>query len=65
MIWSISTYFRLSAKHIDKQVMLHVLAKSRSVQFSVVSVVKMAMILIKFLIEQNKIDGTIFLPLIN
>ena len=34
-------------------------------QFSVVSVVKMAMILIKFLIEQNKIDGTIFLPLIN
>jgi len=54
MLQSISTYFRLSANHADKQVMLHVLAKQWKCPISDISDVKTAIILIEFLIKQNK-----------
>jgi len=43
-------------------VMIHILAKQRKCEneFSSVSDVKTAIILIEFLIHQNKINGTIF-----
>jgi len=60
MLQSISTYFRLSANHADKQVMLHVLAKQWKCAISDISDVKTAIILIEFLIKQNKTKRTIY-----
>jgi len=56
MMQSISTHFRLSANHADKQVMLHVSAKQQEMCKLVTLVMfKTAIILTKFLIDQNNI----------
>jgi len=58
MMQSISTHFRLSANHAEKQLMLHVLGQNRG--YAQISDVKTAIILIEFLVDQNKTNRTIF-----
>ena len=55
MMQSISTLFRLSANHADKQVMISVLGQnSGNAQISDVSDVKTVKILLEFLIDQKR-----------
>jgi len=62
MMQSVSNHYSLSTSHVNRQIMLHVLANSEKAQ---ISDIKTAIILIKFLVNQNKINTTIFKRLID
>jgi len=59
MMQSISTHFRLSANHANKQVMLYTYS-DKTAEMRKLVMLRRPKILIEFLIDENKISRTIF-----